>query len=64
MVRSKQKKNEDVVDGVGVCWCECCWSCFEEGMEVDEKKSKVQMVIGFLNKMVLQKTLHPISPIL
>jgi hypothetical protein len=60
MVRSKQKKNEDVVDGVRVC----CWSCFEEGMEVDEKKSKVQMVIGFFYKMVLQKTLHPISPIL
>ncbi len=50
--------------GVGSCWCECCWSCFEEGMEIDEKKSKVQMVIGFLYKMLLQKTLHPIFPIL
>ncbi len=29
MVRSKQKKNEDVVDGVGVCWCECCWVLLE-----------------------------------
>ncbi len=38
MVRSKQKRNEDVVVvGVGVVGCECCWvfvgvSCFEEGM--------------------------------
>jgi hypothetical protein len=38
-----------------------CWSCFEEGMEIDEKKSKVQMVIGFLYKMVLQKPYTPFS---
>jgi len=30
-------------------------------MEIDEKKSKVQMVIGFLYKMVLQKPYTPFS---
>ncbi len=67
MVRSKQKRMKMllmVLEFVGVSVVGCCWSCFEEGMEIDEKKSKVQMVIGFLYKMVLQKTLHPISPIL
>ncbi len=67
MVRSKQKgMNMLLLVLELLVWVllGVCWSCFKEGMEIDEKKSKVQMVIGFLYKMVLQKTLHPIFPIL
>ncbi len=50
--------------GVSVVGCLLELVVLRKEWEIDEKKSKVQMVIGFLYKMVLQKTLHPIFPIL